>query len=83
MMYCFVLFLISFRIKLLVLYTQKLCSPVVHSLITEIYNQRKMMERPGQRAVGSIPVITSLMEPRAVVKAPICMQESPQKLKSI
>lgn len=42
-----------------------------------------MMKRPGQGAVGSILVITSLIEPETVVKAPICMQGSSQQLRNI
>ena len=41
------------------------------------------MERPGGRTVGSVPVITSLMEAGTVVKAHICMQRRAQRLRNI
>lgn len=33
-----------------------------------------MIDRPRKAELGSIPVITSLIGPETVVKAPICMQ---------
>lgn len=51
-------------------------------VITEMSNHCKMIERVGHGEVGSILVITSLIEPETAVKASICMQGSSQLLRN-
>lgn len=55
-------------------YTQKHHNFAVHSLITVIFKQYKMIDKQRQAELGSISVITSLIGPKTLGKAPIYMQ---------